>query len=209
MLIAGFSMLSFLAIYEKWVAPVPLLNIVFLTERTVISACPLNATYRLSYYCWNNYFSSFLQVANGLTITEAGYVSNTFVVVSGVLFLFFGWAICRTDRLKWLLYISTPLHIFTQGLMIYFRKPSICIGYQTMCQIFISIGGSIFIIVEQIEILAAVDHQQGIAAYCISFVKSRGYYRRLSRLYYLHSYLDQYLPQGPQRISPRIGYVKI
>ncbi|KAJ5371588.1 Major facilitator superfamily domain general substrate transporter [Penicillium concentricum] len=164
MLVVGFSMLFFFAIYEKWVAPVPLLNIVFLTDRTVIGACLLDATYQLSYYCWNNYFTSFLQVVNGLTIAEAGYVSNTFDVVSGVLLLFVGWAIRKTGRFKWLLYISVPLYIFAQGLMIYFRKPGMGVGYQIMCQIFISIGGSIFIIVEQISILAAVDHQHVAAA---------------------------------------------
>ncbi|OQE36838.1 hypothetical protein PENCOP_c011G07908 [Penicillium coprophilum] len=164
MLVIGFSMLFFFAIYEKWVAPVPLLNIVFLTDRTVIGACLLDATYQLSYYCWNNYFTSFLQVVNGLTIAEAGYVSNTFDVVSGVLLLFVGWTIRRTGRFKWLLYISVPLYIFAQGLMIYFRKPNMGVGYQIMCQIFISIGGSIFIIVEQIAILAAVDHQHVAAA---------------------------------------------
>ncbi|KAJ5153610.1 Major facilitator superfamily domain general substrate transporter [Penicillium coprophilum] len=164
MLVIGFSMLFFFAIYEKWVAPVPLLNIVFLTDRTVIGACLLDATYQLSYYCWNNYFTSFLQVVNGLTIAEAGYVSNTFDVVSGVLLLFVGWTIRKTGRFKWLLYISVPLYIFAQGLMIYFRKPNMGVGYQIMCQIFISIGGSIFIIVEQIAILAAVDHQHVAAA---------------------------------------------
>ncbi|KAG0161730.1 hypothetical protein PDIDSM_1161 [Penicillium digitatum] len=164
MLVVGFSMLFFFAMYEKWVAPVPLLNIIFLTDRTVIGACLLDATYQLSYYCWNNYYTSFLQVVTGLTIAEAGYVNNTFDVVSGVLLLIVGWIIRRTGRFKWLLYISVPLYIFSQGLMIYFRKPGMGVGYQIMCQIFISIGGSIFILVEQIAILAAVDHQHVAAA---------------------------------------------
>ncbi|KAJ5193569.1 hypothetical protein N7449_009711 [Penicillium cf. viridicatum] len=164
MLVVGFSMLFFFAIYEKWVAPVPLLNIAILTDRTVIGACLLDATYQLSYYCWNNYYTSFLQVVTDLTIAEAGYVSNTFDVVSGVLLLIVGWIIRRTGRFKWLLYISVPLYIFAQGLMIYFRKPGMGVGYQIMCQIFISIGGSIFILVEQIAILAAVDHQHVAAA---------------------------------------------
>ncbi|KAJ5593741.1 hypothetical protein N7537_010645 [Penicillium hordei] len=164
MLVVGFSMLFFFAIYEKWVAPVPLLNIAILTNRTVVGACLLDATYQLSYYCWNNYYTSFLQVVSDLTIAEAGYVSNTFDVVSGVLLLIVGWIIRRTGRFKWLLYISVPLYIFAQGLMIYFRKPGMGVGYQIMCQIFISIGGSIFILVEQIAILAAVDHQHVAAA---------------------------------------------
>ncbi|CAG8252508.1 unnamed protein product [Penicillium olsonii] len=164
MLVVGFCMLFIFAIYEKFVAPVPMLNFPILTDRTVVGACLLDATYQLSYYCWNNYFTSFLQVVNNLTIAEAGYVSNTFDVVSGVLLLLVGWIISRTGRFKWLLYISVPLYIFAQGLMIYFRKPGMTVGYQVMCQIFISIGGSIFILVEQIAILAAVDHQHVAAA---------------------------------------------
>jgi hypothetical protein len=48
--------------------------------------------------------------------------------------------------------------------MIYFRRPNQSVGYLVMCQIFISMGGSIFIIIEQIAILAAVDHQHVAAA---------------------------------------------
>ncbi|KAJ5683608.1 hypothetical protein N7462_006773 [Penicillium macrosclerotiorum] len=164
MLVVGFSMLFFFALYEKFVAPSPLLNFSFLTDRTVIGACLLDATYQLSYYCWYNYFQSFLQVVYGITLAEAGYIGNTFDVVSGVLLIGVGFIIRHTGRFKWLLYISVPLYIFSQGLMIYFRKPGMTVGYQVMCQIFISIGGSIFIIVEQLAILAAVDHQHVAAA---------------------------------------------
>ncbi|KAJ5253382.1 hypothetical protein N7497_002778 [Penicillium chrysogenum] len=159
MIVVGFSMLFFFAFYERYIAPTPLLPYSFLTNRTVVGACLLDATYQLSNYCWNNYFSNFLQVVNDLTIAEAGYITNTFDVVSGILLFFVGWAIRKTGRFKWLLYISVPLYIFAQGLMIYFRRPGQSVGYQVMCQIFISIGGSIFIIVQQLSILAAVDHQ--------------------------------------------------
>ncbi|KAJ5966690.1 hypothetical protein N7501_002938 [Penicillium viridicatum] len=139
MLVVGFSMLFFFAIYENgW----PL---------CLCSISSFSPTEPLS-------------VVNDLTIAEAGYVSNTFDVMSGVLLLVVGWIIRRTGRFKWLLYISVPLYIFAQGLMIYFRKPGMGVGYQIMCQIFISIGSSIFILVEQIAILAAVDHQHVAAA---------------------------------------------
>ncbi|KAJ5138379.1 uncharacterized protein N7515_003227 [Penicillium bovifimosum] len=159
MIVVGFSMLFFFALYEKYIAPTPLLPYSFLTNRTVVGACLLDATYQLSNYCWSNFFQNFLQVVNELTIAESGYVVNTFDVVSGVLLFFVGFAIRKTGRFKWLLYISVPLYIFAQGLMIYFRRPGQSVGYQVMCQIFISIGGSIFILVQQLSILAAVDHQ--------------------------------------------------
>ncbi|KAL4875691.1 major facilitator superfamily domain-containing protein [Aspergillus karnatakaensis] len=159
MIVVGLVMLGIFILHELYLAPVPMLKFSLLSDRTVIGACLLDATYQISYYCWANYYTSFLQVVNDLTLSEAGYVSNTFDVVSGILLIGVGFLIRRTGRFKWLLYIAVPLYIFAQGLMIYFRKPNQSVGYLVMCQIFISIGGSIFIIIEQLSILAAVDHQ--------------------------------------------------
>ncbi|KAK5790145.1 hypothetical protein VI817_007432 [Penicillium citrinum] len=159
MIVVGFVMLFVFTLYETFIAPRPMLSWKLLSDRTVIGACLLDATYQLCYYCWNGYFTSFLQVVNNLTIAEAGYVANTFDVVSGVLLLGVGFVIRKTGRFKWLLYIAVPLYIFAQGLMIYFRRPNQTVGYLVMCQIFISIGGAVFIIVEQLAILAAVDHE--------------------------------------------------
>ncbi|KAK1240364.1 hypothetical protein MKX07_004392 [Trichoderma sp. CBMAI-0711] len=164
MIVVGFVMLIVFSLYEAFLAPTPLLTWNLLIDRTVVGACLLDATYQISYYCWANYFTSFLQVVNDLSLAEAGYVNNTFNVVSGVLLLIVGFLIRRTGRFKWLLYIAIPLYIFAQGLMIYFRKPNQSVGYLVMCQVFISIGGSIFIIIEQLAILAAVDHQHIAAA---------------------------------------------
>ncbi|KAL4783587.1 major facilitator superfamily-domain-containing protein [Aspergillus varians] len=159
MIVVGVVLLGIFIAHEFYLAPVPMLKFSFIKDRTIVGACLLDATYQISYYCWANYFTSFLQVVNDLTQAEAGYVSNTFDVVSGVLLLFIGWVIRRTGYFKWLLYIAVPLYVFTQGLMIYFRRANQSVGYLVMCQIFISIGGSIFILVEQLAILAAVDHQ--------------------------------------------------
>ncbi|KAJ5571062.1 hypothetical protein N7535_004722 [Penicillium sp. DV-2018c] len=159
MIVIGFVMLAVFLAWELLVAPTPMFNFKLLTDRTIIGACLLCVTYQLSYYCWNNYYTSFLQVVNNLSISEAGYVSNTFDVVSGFLLLGTGFVIRKTGRFKWLLYIAVPLYIFAQGLMIYFRRPNQSVGYLVMCQIFISIGGSVFILVQQIAVLAAADHQ--------------------------------------------------
>lgn len=167
MIVVGVVMLVIFILHETYTAPVPMLNFAILKDRTVIGACLLDATYQISYYCWFNYYTSFLQIVNNLTLAEAGYVSNTFDVVSGVLLLLVGYLIRRTGRFKWLLYIAVPLYIFAQGLMIYFRRPNQSVGYLVMCQIFISIGGSIFIIIEQLAILAAVDHQHVATALAV------------------------------------------
>ncbi|KAL4907939.1 hypothetical protein BDW74DRAFT_113882 [Aspergillus multicolor] len=167
MLVVGFSMLFLFAIWERWLAPVPLFEWRLLTNRSIIGTVLLDATYQLSNYCWSYYFTSWLQVNNNLTITTANYLNNIFDVVSGVLLLFLGWVIRKVGKYKWTLYISIPLYIFTQGLMIYFREPNMSVGYQVMCQIFLAIAGSVFILVEQIAILAAVDHQHVATALAI------------------------------------------
>lgn len=170
MIVVGFVLLALFTLYETFLAKAPFLNVNLLANRTVVGACLLDMTYQISYYCWNSYFTSFLQVVNNLTLAEAGYVSSTFDVVSGVLLLGVGVLIRKTGHFKWLLYIAVPLYIFAQGLMIYFRRPNQSIGYIVMCQIFISIGGSIFIICEQLAILAASDHQHIAAVLALLYV---------------------------------------
>ncbi|KAG0645828.1 Major facilitator iron-regulated transporter B [Hyphodiscus hymeniophilus] len=170
MIVVGFVVLVIFALYEVFLARAPFLNVALLANRTVIGACLLELTYQISYYCWNSYFTSFLQVVNNLTLAEAGYVSNTFDIVSGVLLLGVGFTIRKTGYFRWLLLIAVPIYVFAQGLMIYFRRPNQSIGYIVMCQIFIAIGGSVFIICEQIAILAASDHQHIAAVLALLYV---------------------------------------
>ncbi|KAI0123171.1 putative transporter [Xylariales sp. AK1849] len=170
MIIVGFFVLVLFAIYQIYLAPAPFLKHRFLTNRTVIGACLIDMTYQMSYYCWDSYFTSFLQVVNNLSVAEAGYVNSTFQVVSGILLFIVGYSIRRTGRFKWLFYLAVPLYIFAQGLMIYFRRPNQNIGYIVMCEIFISMGGSVFILCVQLAVLAAVDHQYVAAVLALLFV---------------------------------------
>jgi len=170
MIVVGFVALVAFGLWESFLAPVPMLNFQILTNRTVIGACGLDLVYMVSYYCWANYFTSFLMVVNDVSISQAGYISNTFNVVSGVLLLIVGYLIRRTGYYKWLLYIAVPIYILAQGLMIHFRRPGQSVGYLIMCQVFTSFGGSIFIIIMQVAILAAVDHQHVAAALALLFV---------------------------------------
>ncbi|KAI9172668.1 Siderophore iron transporter mirB [Paramyrothecium foliicola] len=170
MIIVGFVVLVLFALWEVYVAKEPFLKNKFLFDRTVIGACLIDATYQISYYCWNSYFTSFLQVVCNLSVSEAGYVNSTFQVVSGVLLFIVGYLIRRTGRFKWLFYITVPVYIFGLGLMIYFRQPNQKIGFIIMCEIFISIGGSVFILLVQLAVLAAVDHQHVAAVLALLYV---------------------------------------
>lgn len=54
--------------------------------------------------------------------------------------------------------------------MIHFRQPNQPVGYIVMCEIFISIGGSVFILLVQLACLAAVDHQFVAAVLAMLYV---------------------------------------
>lgn len=159
MLVAGFTTLILFALHEAFTARIPFIPYALMTHRTVAGVLALNATWQVAYYCWNGYFSSFLQVVNGLSISEAGYVGGVFDVISGCWLFVIGFAIRRTGRFKWLLYGAVPLYIFAIGLMIYFRTPEKSVGYLVMCQVFIAFAGATLILVQQVAVMAAVDHQ--------------------------------------------------
>ena len=170
MIVVGLVVLVAFGLYETFLAPTPFLSAKVLANRTVIGTCLLSFTVQISYFCWASYFTSFLQVVNNLSLAEAGYVTETFDVVSGFLLLFVGILIRKTGYYRWLLFVAVPLYIFGQGLMIHFRQPNSEIGFIVMCQIFVSIGGAIFIIVQQISILAAADHQHVAAVLALLYV---------------------------------------
>uniref|UniRef100_A0A0B7JU90 Major facilitator superfamily (MFS) profile domain-containing protein n=1 Tax=Bionectria ochroleuca TaxID=29856 RepID=A0A0B7JU90_BIOOC len=79
--LGGLLIIAF-AIWEKWFAPVTFIPYSLLTDRTVLGACILASTTFVSFYIWNSYFTSFLQVVNGLTITQSSYVASIYSIGS-------------------------------------------------------------------------------------------------------------------------------
>ncbi|RJE23316.1 transporter [Aspergillus sclerotialis] len=158
MLVIGVVCLVAFALAERFLAPVPFLQWDILTSRTVLGACLLDVSYQIAYYCWNGYFTSYLQVVYGQSITTAGYINSIFDVVSGVWLFGVGFLTRRTSRFRWLLFCAVPLYILGVGLMIYFRKPNWPVGYTIMCQVFIAFAGGTMIICQQVAVMAASDH---------------------------------------------------
>ncbi|KAF2007490.1 siderophore iron transporter mirB [Amniculicola lignicola CBS 123094] len=160
MLAIGFILLICFTLYEKYVAPKTFIPYDLLTDRTVLGACILAAVLFVAFYIWDSYFTSFLQVVNGLTITDSQYVANIYSIGSCFFSLLVGLAIRWSGRFKWIaLYFGVPVTILGVGLMILFRQPDVNIGYVVMCQIFIAFAGGACVITEQIAVMAATDHQ--------------------------------------------------
>ncbi|KAL7418265.1 hypothetical protein Q5752_006721 [Cryptotrichosporon argae] len=162
MMVVGIVTLIAFALVERY-TPKPFVPFHLLWNRTVLGACFLDFFYQIAYYCWDDYFTSYLQVVYNTSIASAGYISNTFDVVNGVWLIGCGYLIRRTGYFRWQLYWSIPLFILGEGLMIYFRQPGNKLGYIIMCQVFIAIGGGTIIIVEQVAVLAAASHNDAAA----------------------------------------------
>ncbi|KAK2814056.1 hypothetical protein FQN50_000460 [Emmonsiellopsis sp. PD_5] len=201
MLVVGIVCLIAFALVERFVAPVPFLPWRILMSRTVIGACLVDACYMIAYYCWFGYYSSYLQVVYGTSITISGYIISIFDVVSGVWLLCVGLLIRKTGRFRWLLFLAVPLYILGEGLMIYFRNPSWSVGYSVMCQIFIAFAGGTMIICQQVAVLSATDHNN--AASALAFLNVFGTMggaigSSISGAIWTHS-----LPGALQRLLPR------
>lgn len=159
-IVFGVLLLVAFALYEKYVAPKTFIPFELLTDRTVLGACILSGSLFVSFYIWDGYFFSFLQVVNGLDITKSSYVANIYSIGSCFFSLVVGVLIRWTGRFKWLaLGFGVPLTTLGVGLMIHFRQPDVNIGYIVMCQIFIAFSGGTLVICEQMAVMAATTHQ--------------------------------------------------
>ena len=176
--IIGILMLVGFALYEKYLAPKTFIPYHLFMNRTVVGANVLAATLFISFYLWNAYFLSFLQVVNGLSLRDATYVTNIYTVGSCLFSVIVGILIrCKssvshtsrtyanlvppdTGRFKWIaIYFGLPVATLGVGLMIHFRQPTQYIAGVIICQILIAFSGGALVITEQIAVMASTDHQ--------------------------------------------------
>ena len=161
LLVFGIVLMMIFAVWERFFASTTFIPYSLLLDRTVLGACILSATLFFSFYCWNSYFSSFLQVVNDLSVTHASYVVQIYTVGSVLCSLTVGLLIRYTGRYKPIcLFFGIPLSILGIGLMIKLRQPEGYIGYIVMCQILISFAAGTIIICDEIALMAAASHQQ-------------------------------------------------
>ncbi|KAJ6440807.1 siderophore iron transporter [Purpureocillium lavendulum] len=159
-LITGIALLILFAAWEWRYAPVRFIPYSLLMDRTVFGACLLACATFISYYIWDSYFNSFLQVVNGLSVTQASYVGQVYSVGTCLWSLVVGIMIRKTGRFKWIaMYFGVPLLIIGVGLMIRFRQPNVNVGWLVMCQALIAIAGGTIVICEQTAAMAAASHQ--------------------------------------------------
>ncbi|KAK7423236.1 hypothetical protein QQZ08_009132 [Neonectria magnoliae] len=168
LLVFGVALIVVFALWERFFAPVTFIPFSLLLDRDMVGACVLGAVLFISFYCWNAFFSSFLQVVNNLSVTDASYVVQIYGLGSSLFAIATGVAIRYTGRFKAItLYGAIPVYILFMGLMIHFRQSDMSIGYIVMCQIFISFAAGVIIITPQIAAMSAASHQHIAAVMAI------------------------------------------
>ena len=172
MLVVGVVLLIAFGVHERFFTRKSFIPFRYLTDRTVLGSCLLAATSFISFYCWDLYFSSYLQVVHDLSIADAGYVGNIYNIGASFFAVVVGLLVRITGRFKWLALCAVPLQILGTGLMIYFRQPQWGIGYVIMCQIFIAFAGGTLEICQQMAIMAAVGPENVAVALALQAVFS-------------------------------------
>ncbi|RKF73651.1 Siderophore iron transporter mirB [Golovinomyces cichoracearum] len=159
MLITGFTCFISFIIWEKKFARVSFIPFKLFRDPSIWGSCLLAMFLFISFFLWNNNFLPFLQVVFGLSITNAGYVSNVFSIGSCFWAIVFAGLIRVTGRFKYLALGHLFLQTMGVGLIIYFRQPKFHIGFIIMCQIFIAFGSGGLVISEQMTVIAACSHK--------------------------------------------------
>lgn len=159
-IVVGFLFLVGFVLYERYLAPVTFIPYELLCDRTCLGAFIVAGGVFVSFYLWDSYFYSFLQVVNNLDVVHASYINNIYTTGSCLWSFVVGWAIRSTGRFKWVaVYFALPFTMLGAGLMIAFREPDQNVGLIAMCQVFIALAGGGIVITEQVAALAATSHQ--------------------------------------------------
>lgn len=155
-LTAGVSSLVLLIVWETWFTKVTLLPYRLLLDRTVLGASLLSVSMAVSYFSWSSYFSSVLQVVNGLNMMDATNIVQVYMSGSAICSVLAGLWIRRTGRFKGVcLYIGIPLSFLVMGLLIYLRQPGSSIAGIVVEQVMISFSMGIVMVAEAIAVMAA------------------------------------------------------
>ncbi|KAK2743727.1 hypothetical protein FQN55_007130 [Onygenales sp. PD_40] len=156
MFVIGFSSMIGFWTWERWGAPVRFAPFHLLTDPMVLGGCGLSAILFCSFYCWDLFFVSYLQVVQGLDIRTAGYVGNIFSIDSDLLknqtsfIRYYG-------KFKYVALIALPFQMVGIGLMVKFRQPGTDLWLVIMCQVLIAASGGTLTICEQMAVMAAAN----------------------------------------------------
>ncbi|CAG9987036.1 unnamed protein product [Clonostachys byssicola] len=210
MIVLGVVILACFVAWEKFFAPVMFFPFHLLRDRTILGAALAYFVMFLSTFIWNGYYSSYLQVVHGLSISISNYVLNAYSLTSYFCSPFIAWYIRWSGQVKWPAMIAVPIYLMSTALIIYFRKPDTSVGYVTMCQVLIGFSTGMLSTMSQLILMAAAGHANVAVAIAIyglfgSIGSSTGY-AIAAGLWtnQLPQKLERYLPEESKNLTATI-----
>ncbi|KAH7357610.1 major facilitator superfamily domain-containing protein [Pyrenochaeta sp. MPI-SDFR-AT-0127] len=159
MLVFGLVLIALFMVWERFFALKSFFPFHLMKDRSVVAACFLGANSFIVFYSYKGYYSSYLQVAFGLSVAKAGYITNIYSLVSCTWAVAISFAFKYTDTYKWGAVVALPIQVLMTGLLIKFRQPGTAIGLLVMVEVFIAMCGAVFVQIETMAIMAAVPHE--------------------------------------------------
>ncbi|KAH6683709.1 siderophore iron transporter mirB [Plectosphaerella plurivora] len=147
-------------LWEKFGAPVQFLPWKYFKEPTIIGSCLLYGTMFLSVFCWNGYFSSYLQVVHRMGVRDANYTVNAFSLTAAIISPLCALVVKYTGNLKWVSMTGAVPMILGTALLIPYRTPSAPTSVLVCTQILMGLGTGIYSSCAQLAVTVPVTHQQ-------------------------------------------------
>ena len=167
MTVVGFGLLVLFALWEHFWAPSPYVPYRLLKIPSILGASLVTSIVFMSFYCWEGFFTSYLQVVVGLDIAKAGYIGNIYNVAGVIWAIVVGILIRVTGRYKWISWACLPSLVLGGTMMCIFRWSITNVVFLIICQLFISIGGGTAFVSGQMASMAVAEHGQVAATLAI------------------------------------------
>jgi hypothetical protein len=110
------------------------------------------------------YFSSYLLIVQGQSVTAAGHITQTFSFSSTIASIIVSFIIKYTAHYKYFITFGACIYLMGMGLLIRYRQEGVSTGTLVGCQIAVGIGGGMLNVPAQLGVQAAASHQQVAAA---------------------------------------------
>jgi hypothetical protein len=110
------------------------------------------------------YFSSYLLIVQGQSLTAAGHINQVFSFTSTVTAICISFVIKYTAHYKYFITLGSCIYVLGLGLLIRYRQPGVGTGTLVACQIVVGIGGGMLSVPAQLGVQASASHQQVAAA---------------------------------------------
>ncbi|BGP33078.1 hypothetical protein JCM10296v2_004867 [Rhodotorula toruloides] len=159
LIFSGALILVFFGYYELHHASIPLLPPRLLKNRTIVGGSAMGFFHFASQFCYESFFTSFLQVARGHSPQDASYISQSYIFAACVAALLAGYLAKITNRYKWIGIAGVLIHAVGVWLMMRSRNLDGSTFELVLSQLIGGVGGGFTTIAVQTGCQSVVGHQ--------------------------------------------------